>query len=273
VKHLTARQAILEVSDPWDFCSEQGTGPFPAYIEIASSHGLVLRLPHPLSYRGFTFKSLVATAREVDKGLGTGRRSGPLPVNLTPFEEGEADERTVSPLVAAAKWRRWHLIGTLRLSEADAPSIELYGKGGEGNRGKLSLEIERSALALLEGLGFTKVEERYDKAAFGNELVVFESDVLRLRFLKDRGQIFVELGPTSEPRRWHALNDVLEVTTGETISETAGWLEQTHLLGAKYSAIRQGFVKDAYQHIEEKVRAKEMAREKELLARLEGPDR
>lgn len=46
------RLVELFVSDPWDFGTECGCGPFLATIEEVRSNGLRLRLSAPLDYRG-----------------------------------------------------------------------------------------------------------------------------------------------------------------------------------------------------------------------------
>jgi len=113
MNHLIGRQAILEVSDPWEFGSEHGAGPFAASIDTASPQGLILKLASPLTYKGLIFRSVVATARHDDKPLDTITDHGFTPVNLTPIPLHQ-DTSPEDAFGAAAQWRGWHLIGGIR---------------------------------------------------------------------------------------------------------------------------------------------------------------
>lgn len=64
----------------------------------------------------------------------------------------------------------------------------------------------------------TLESEVYDEKEFGNAEAVFTLGSLRLRFLRDRGQVFLELGSTVEPRRFFLVDDV-EVAMGWTKAE------------------------------------------------------
>lgn len=109
---MTGQQLFVKVSDPWDFCTEHGTGPFSAVVENASGDELVLRFPSTLAYKGVVFDRVVATARHVDKPLHLISTRDEVPANLTPVpsltgpDEDDAFGR-------AAGWRAWHLIATV----------------------------------------------------------------------------------------------------------------------------------------------------------------
>lgn len=68
---------------------------------------------------------------------------------------------------------------------------------------------------LFADLQFRVVGDSYDPRTFGDCLVTLESDVIRLRFVKDRGQILIELRPLSEPSRWWNAVYILEAIRGE----------------------------------------------------------
>jgi hypothetical protein len=68
---------------------------------------------------------------------------------------------------------------------------------------------------LFEDLQFRVVKDFYDPRNFGDCLVTLESDVIRLQFALDRGQILVYLRPLSEPSRWWNIVHVLEAIRGQ----------------------------------------------------------
>jgi hypothetical protein len=72
----------------------------------------MLRLARPLTYRGLTFQSVVATARHEDKPLDAITDHSFTPVNLTPIPLPEGTPEDA--FRAAAQWRGWHLIGGIR---------------------------------------------------------------------------------------------------------------------------------------------------------------
>jgi hypothetical protein len=72
--------------------------------------------------------------------------------------------------------------------------------------------ISRFSL-FLDRNGFTVLRTAVDNEHFGNEVVICSSPRFRLKFVKDRGQIFMEISPgPREP--WYPLEDVLKVALG-----------------------------------------------------------
>jgi len=72
--------------------------------------------------------------------------------------------------------------------------------------------ISRFSL-FLDRNGFTVLRTAVDNEHFGNEVVICSSPRFRLKFVKDRGQIFMEISPGArEP--WYPLEDVLRVALG-----------------------------------------------------------
>jgi len=61
----------IVVSDPWEFGSECGTGPFLGTVTDASADTLVVRLATPITYRGQTLLSAVAKARHIGDQPGS----------------------------------------------------------------------------------------------------------------------------------------------------------------------------------------------------------
>src|SRR5262249_41146818 len=65
--------------------------------------------------------------------------------------------------------------------------------------------LPRRAPWMFTEYGFKFLEADYSYRHFGDSTAYLRSDRLRIRFLRDRGQVFVELGSRSEPRAWYNL--------------------------------------------------------------------
>jgi hypothetical protein len=70
-------------------------------------------------------------------------------------------------------------------------------------------EIRNSVGSLLSKRAFSLVEEKEDPTHFGSALAVFQSPVLRLRFVRDRGGLLVDVAEAGSSEQWHKLEDVL----------------------------------------------------------------
>jgi len=67
---------------------------------------------------------------------------------------------------------------------------------------------------LFSDLNFKLTYFEYEPRAMG-EMVLLESESLRLRFIRERSVVFVELAPPSEPDRWLDLKRLWESLKGE----------------------------------------------------------
>jgi hypothetical protein len=62
---LTSLPVSIFVTDPWEFGTECGTGPFTGTITHATKERLVIALSSPIDYHGKTLKTIVAQPRHV----------------------------------------------------------------------------------------------------------------------------------------------------------------------------------------------------------------
>jgi hypothetical protein len=81
------------------------------------------------------------------------------------------------------------------------------------------------------------IHESYDQQNFGNAEAVFEIGHLRLRFIRDRGQDFVDLGSSTSPghyylfddvsvmMRWESLNDIVGVDEPISLNKALGYIQ------------------------------------------------
>jgi hypothetical protein len=77
--------------------------------------------------------------------------------------------------------------------------------------GPLKPLIEEKFPWLFEELGFRAVAWSYNPKVFGDSTLTLESDTVRLRFTRDRGEIRADLASISEPETWWGLVSLLEV--------------------------------------------------------------
>jgi hypothetical protein len=70
---------------------------------------------------------------------------------------------------------------------------------------------------LFDELGFRVVDDRYEAHHFGDSFVTLESDRLRVRLVRDRGEVDADVASLSEPDRWRPLVLVYEAISGELV--------------------------------------------------------
>jgi hypothetical protein len=69
-------------------------------------------------------------------------------------------------------------------------------------RTSLKDEVVSQLPWLFKVVEFRIVEERHEPESFGNSFVILESSELRIRFIRDRGQIFADVASCIEPEQW-----------------------------------------------------------------------
>lgn len=129
--NLINMEVELIVSDPWEFCTELGAGPFNARIlqvgksqDVPDKDAVLIQLLSPVTYREVTCEFFVASPRhenETLQSLGEGRE---VSCGLTVIPV----DRAHSPNPFDLSWWRGGvgLIGTLRAgTEASAPEQDI----------------------------------------------------------------------------------------------------------------------------------------------------
>jgi hypothetical protein len=112
--NLVGQQVVVSVSDPWEFCSQHGTGPFTTTVRAVRPDKLLLSFAGALTYRGVVFDRVVATARHADGRLDTITSHDGVAMNLTPVSSQSSSVDAHDGFERAAQWRGWHLIATSR---------------------------------------------------------------------------------------------------------------------------------------------------------------
>ena len=100
-----------------------------------------------------------------------------------------------------------------------------------------------------EKYGFRIVAQDYQPANFGNAYAMF-GDHFRLRLIRDRGQLFVEISPQSDrAEEWYDLRTVLEFL-GDGVDMQAvdeASIDEVRIkLDARYETIRSLFSPDNF---------------------------
>lgn len=119
VVDLIDMEVDITVSDPWDFGTEHGTGPFTGKVLqtgsnywVSGEDAILLQVEPPLAYRGTTCEYFVATPRLITSSLPSLTNGYQVECNLTRIPEGQA----ISANPFDLSWWRGGvgLIGTLR---------------------------------------------------------------------------------------------------------------------------------------------------------------
>lgn len=86
---------------------------------------------------------------------------------------------------------------------------------------KLSIENICPDYSLrISEFGFHIVEDDYQPEAFGNSFIVLENSDMRVRFVRDRGQLSLDFAPLHEPDNWWDARFVSQALNGRNASAT-----------------------------------------------------
>ena len=72
----------------------------------------------------------------------------------------------------------------------------------------LKSSIERHFPYLFEKCGFKFIDPEKN---YGGNIVVAKSESLKIRFIRDRPDFFVDVGPAGEPERWIELYKIIDL--------------------------------------------------------------
>jgi hypothetical protein len=114
----------------------------------------------------------------------------------------------------------------------------------------LKQQVSEEIPWLFRELGLQITDNDFNPKSFGDSFVILESPALRVRFVRDRGQVSVEVASLADPRTWWHLEHVCEVISGQTaesgfeLSAAADLLRRnfkalTDYLGSKYNDTKQ----------------------------------
>ena len=78
---LKDRAVSVFISDPWEFGTACGTGPFKGRVADATTDQLIIALTSPINYQGKTFTTVIARSRHVGVDTETVATKG-MPSNL-----------------------------------------------------------------------------------------------------------------------------------------------------------------------------------------------
>jgi len=115
---------------------------------------------------------------------------------------------------------------------------------------------------LFEDLGFRVTYSEYDPAHFGDSIAILDSDALRLRFVRDRGQVMLDVATPAKPEVWFGIWSLYEAVYNEsvkprfTLDAVGGLLRQefTVLIEALGPKLRET-QKEIRKHKTERLRA------------------
>ena len=114
-------------------------------------------------------------------------------------------------------------------------------------------EVQRTFDRVLQGHGFGIVEA-VDSESFDNGYVIAASPDFRLRFVRDRGFVSVEIARTSAPDDWYDAEVVRALVTGGDPGQEIDLNRMSEFLDEHYSTLARMFRADAWPNTEAQIR-------------------
>lgn len=105
----------------------------------------------------------------------------------------------------------------------------------------LKVAVIESLPWLCKDFGFRVVEDGFDAVSFGNSYVTLEAPGLRVRFVRDRGEIYAQVASRSEPHTWWALEDACELLAGQKVEIGSDLLAAANSLRDNLPALLECF--------------------------------
>ncbi len=123
---------------------------------------------------------------------------------------------------------------------------------------------------LSKDYGFYQVEA-YNSASFGDSLAVLASDNFRIRFIRDRGQIFIDIGSVVKPDEWFDLSLVKALIEGNLADGAEAIQDLAVFLRNNYSAVKDLFEEKKFIETEKALRELEKLRAQNMFPKWVKP--
>ena len=125
LRALIGKAVTLTISDPWDFGTTHGNGPFPAtVVDVTPGRGsrggaLLVRLVEPIAYQGNVCEYLIATPRSQEEDLEKLNRDEGVSCGFVSISPQGAKSTAPFDLTW---WRGWGtLLGVIHSVQAGEP--------------------------------------------------------------------------------------------------------------------------------------------------------
>jgi 3-isopropylmalate dehydratase small subunit len=136
----------------------------------------------------------------------------------------------------------------------------------------MGVEMEEILRYLMKHCSFLYSPNRFrfvdsgSSESFGNAFLVLEHEELRLQFVKDRGQIFLDFQPTSKNHKgeWFSIDIIKQMVTGEIETSAEMDSEKAEFLKTNLDEIKLLFSTANMEATIKKLRELECARAKRL---------
>lgn len=136
----------------------------------------------------------------------------------------------------------------------------------------MGVEMEEILRYLMKHCSFLYSPNRFrfvdsgSSESFGNAFLVLEHEELRLQFVKDRGQIFLDFQPTSKNHKgeWFSIDIIKQMVTGEIETSAEMDSEKAEFLKTNLDEIKLLFSTANMEATIKKLRELERARAKRL---------
>lgn len=136
----------------------------------------------------------------------------------------------------------------------------------------MSIEMEEILRYLMKHCSFLYSPNQFrfvdsgSSESFGNAFLVLEHKDLRLKFIKDRGQLFLDFQPTSSNRKmdWFSIDIVKQLVTGNIEPSSEMDTDKAKFLKSNLDEIQRLFSTANLKGTLKKLRELERARAKRL---------
>ncbi|TFG03277.1 MAG: hypothetical protein EU542_02875 [Promethearchaeota archaeon] len=123
--------------------------------------------------------------------------------------------------------------------------------------------IEKHCFFLYSSHTFQIVESDSSES-FGNALVILEDEDLRLQFVKDRDQLFLDFQPTNYKKEWFSIDIVKQLVSGDIEPSSEIDSEKAEFLKFHLDKIKELFSPTKFKNTLKKLKELERARAKRL---------
>jgi hypothetical protein len=122
---------------------------------------------------------------------------------------------------------------------------------------KFEESVRRQMKFLFERFGATTISNDYFPDAFGNAILIVETKTLRLRVVRDRDEVRVDVAPSGNPTDWvdsaFALAAIEAESANYSFSLDRAITSIARHLDPKFEALQDAFTPDRYPDTREKI--------------------
>lgn len=109
-----------------------------------------------------------------------------------------------------------------------------------------------------------QIVETDSSESFGNALVILEDEDIRLQFVRDRDQLFLDFQPTSYRKEWFSIDIVMQLVTGNIEPSATMDSKKVEFLNSNLDEIKRLFSPPELENTIKEMKNLERSRAKRL---------